>query len=140
MFRGYTAEQFKEFVDKIRNLKRKISITTDIIVGFCDETEEDFQASLDLVQYARFDMIYIGKYSTRKGTFAQRKYIDNVDPVTKQERRTKLNDLLTQISRENNTQEVGTQRPIMINKIEKDRFSGYTDNMKTVIIKDSTGL
>jgi tRNA-2-methylthio-N6-dimethylallyladenosine synthase len=136
MFRGYTAEQFKEFVDKIRNLNRKISITTDIIVGFCDETEEDFQASLDLVQYARFDMIYIGKYSTRKGTFAQRKYIDNVDPAFKQERRTRLNDLLIQISRENNIQEVWTQRLIMINKIEKDRFSGYTDNMKTVIIKN----
>lgn len=65
MFRGYTAEQFKEFVDKIRNLKRKISITTDIIVGFCDETDEDFQASLDMVRYAKFDMVYIGKYSTR---------------------------------------------------------------------------
>ena len=135
MFRGYTAEQFKEFVDKIKNLKRKISITTDIIVWFCDETEEDFQASLDIVQYARFDMIYIGKYSTRKGTFAQRKYIDNVPAKIKQERRTRLNNLLTQISRENNTQEVGTQRPIMINKIEKDRYSGYTDNMKTVIIQ-----
>lgn len=137
MFRGYTAEQFKEFVDKIRRLKREISITTDIIVWFCDETEEDFQASLDIVQYARFDMIYIGKYSTRKGTFAQRKYIDNVPAEVKQERRTRLNNLLTQISRENNMQEIWTQRAIMINKIEKDRFSGYTDNMKTVIIKNN---
>lgn|GEM_PF-1513333 len=80
-------------------------------------------------------MIYIGKYSTRKGTFAQRKYIDNVPAEVKQERRTRLNNLLIQISRENNQGEIGTNRPIMINKIEKDRFSGYTDNMKTVIIK-----
>ena len=53
------------FVDTIRDLGRPISITTDIIVGFCDETEEDFQETLDLVRYARFDMIYIGIYSNR---------------------------------------------------------------------------
>jgi tRNA-2-methylthio-N6-dimethylallyladenosine synthase len=134
MFRGYTAEQFKEFVDKIRNLKRDISITTDIIVGFCDETEDDFQASLDIVNYASFDMIYIGKYSTRPGTFAHRKYIDNVPADIKQDRWWRLNELLKNISRKNNQSEVGTQRPIMINKIENDRISGYTDNMKNVII------
>lgn len=140
MFRGYTAEQFKEFVDKIHGLKRKISITTDIIVGFCDETDEDFQASLDMVKYAKFDMIYIGKYSTRPGTFAYRKYIDNVDPVVKQQRRSQLNELLTQISRENNKSEVGSSRPIMINKIHEDRISGYTDNMKNVIINDTSTI
>jgi tRNA-2-methylthio-N6-dimethylallyladenosine synthase len=134
MFRGYTAEQFKEFVDKIRKLKRNISITTDIIVGFCDETEEDFQASLDMTKYARFDMIYIGKYSTRPGTFAHRKYIDNVAADVKQDRRSRLNELLKTISRKNNQSEIGTNRPIMINKIETDRISGYTDNMKNVII------
>jgi len=137
MFRGYTADQFKEFVDKIKKLKRKISITTDIIVGFCDETEEDFQKSLELAEYGRFDMIYIGKYSTRKWTFAQRKYIDNIDPETKQDRRSRLNDLLIRISRENNKEEQDTQRLIMINKIEEDRISGYTDNMKHVIIKEN---
>ena len=59
MFRGYTVAQAKEFIDNIRKLKRKISITTDIIVGFSDETEEDFQQTLDLVTYGKFDMIYI---------------------------------------------------------------------------------
>ncbi len=51
MSRGYTIAQAKQFIDNIRNIKRKISITTDIIVGFCDETEEDFQQTLDLVKY-----------------------------------------------------------------------------------------
>jgi tRNA-2-methylthio-N6-dimethylallyladenosine synthase len=59
MRRGYTAQQAKEFIDNIRSLKRDISITTDIIVGYPDETEEDFQATLDLVEYGKFDMIYI---------------------------------------------------------------------------------
>lgn len=135
MFRGYTAEQFKEFVDKIRGLKRKISITTDIIVWFCDETEDDFQASLELAKYWRFDMIYIGKYSTRKWTFAQRKYIDNVAPEVKQERRSKLNELLKQMSAENNQQEVWKTKDILIDRVEKDRVGWYTDNMKHVILK-----
>ena len=59
MFRGYTVKQAKAFIDNIRKLKRNISITTDIIVGFPEETEEDFQQTLDLVKYGNFDMIYI---------------------------------------------------------------------------------
>ena len=51
MFRGYTVQQAKEFIDNIKKLKRNISITTDIIVGFPDETEDDFQETLDLIQY-----------------------------------------------------------------------------------------
>lgn len=65
MFRGYTVEQAKIFIDDIRKLKKNISITTDIIVGFPDETEEDFQQTLELVKYGNFDMIYIGIYSSR---------------------------------------------------------------------------
>ena len=65
MFRGYTVQQAKTFIDNIRNLKRDISITTDIIVGFPGETDEDFQQTLELVQYGKFDMIYIGIYSPR---------------------------------------------------------------------------
>jgi tRNA-2-methylthio-N6-dimethylallyladenosine synthase len=68
MFRGYNAHQYKKFVDDIRSLNRPISITSDIIVGFCDETEEDFQQSLELTNHAQFDMIYIGIYSPRPGT------------------------------------------------------------------------
>ncbi len=59
MFRGYTIKQAKEWIDQIKKLKRDISITTDIIVGFPGETEQDFQETLKLVKYAKFDMIYI---------------------------------------------------------------------------------
>jgi tRNA-2-methylthio-N6-dimethylallyladenosine synthase len=66
MFRGYSVETFKTFIDQIQSLKRDISITTDIIVGFPGETEEDFAETLALVKYAKFDVIYIGIYSPRK--------------------------------------------------------------------------
>ena len=106
MFRGYSAEQCYEFIDKIRALKRPISITTDIILGFPGETEEDFQETLKLTEYGRFDMIYMGIYSNRPGTFADRKYPDDIPYAVKHERRSRLNELLHRISEENNQQEI----------------------------------
>lgn len=138
MFRGYTVEQYKQFVDNIRALKRPISITTDIIIGFCGETEEDFQASLDLMEYARFDMVYMGIYSPRPGTIAAKKLKDDVPREVKKERRTRMNDLLRRISLENNQSEIGTLREVMINKVTPEFIAGYSDNMKNVIVNDQT--
>lgn len=106
MFRGYSAEQCYEFIDKIRALKRPISITTDIILGFPGETEEDFQQTLKLTEYGRFDMIYMGIYSNRPGTFADRKYPDDIPYEIKHQRWSQLNELLHQISKENNQKEI----------------------------------
>jgi tRNA A37 methylthiotransferase MiaB len=69
MHRGYTVQEAKTFIDNIKNIQRDISITTDIIVGYPDETEKDFEATLDLVEYGKFDMIYIGIYSPRPWTY-----------------------------------------------------------------------
>jgi tRNA-2-methylthio-N6-dimethylallyladenosine synthase len=102
-------------------LDRDISLTTDVIVGFSDETEEDFQETLSLVEYARFDMIYIGIYSVRPGTYAARKYEDNIPKEVKHDRRHRLNELLKKISAENNAQEVGKIRTVMITKTGIDK-------------------
>lgn len=135
MFRGYTAEEFKTFIDNIRSLKREISITTDIIVWFCDESEEDFQKSMELAKYGEFDQIYIGIYSPRPGTIAYKKYEDNIPKETKKQRWALLNDLQIQNSITNNLKEHGKEREIIINKITDTEIWWYTDNMKNVIIK-----
>ncbi len=140
MFRGYTIEQAKEWIDTIRKLKKNISITTDIIVGFCDETEEDFQQTLDLVKYGNFDMVYIGIYSSRPGTLAAKNYTDNISRTVKRDRRNRLNDLLKDISRKNNEKEVGKIKDILVNKISKWVIEGYTDTMKQVLIMNSLVL
>ena len=119
MFRGYTVEQAKDCIDSIRKLKGNISITTDIIVGFCDETEEDFQQTLDLVTYGNFDMVYIGIYSSRPGTLAAKNYTDNISRTVKRDRRNRLNDLLKDISRKNNEKEIGSIKEVLVNKISK---------------------
>lgn len=106
MFRGYTVQQAKAFIDNIKSLKRNISITTDIIVGFPGETEVDFKKTLSLIKYEKFDMIYIGIYSPRPGTFAAKEYPDDIPRSVKRERRKKLNDVLTDISLKNNKKEI----------------------------------
>jgi tRNA A37 methylthiotransferase MiaB len=135
MFRWYTVDQYKWFVDNIRALKRPISITTDIIIWFSDETEEDFQWSLDLIRYSAFDMIFMGIYSPRPGTLWAKKYEDNVSRDEKKARRQRMNTLLREVSEKNNQSELWTKRLMMINKIEDSFFSGYSDNFKTVVVQ-----
>ena len=133
MFRGYNAEDCYHFIDSIRSLKREISITTDFIIGFPWETETEFDDSLKLVEYARFDMIYMGIYSTRPWTFASKQYQDDVSPEIKHARWKKMNDLLKKISMENNKKEIWLTRTMIINEIsEKGLVYGYTDNMKQI--------
>ena len=135
MLRGYTREEAKTFIDTIKNLKRNISITTDIIVGFPDETEEDFQQTLELIKYGNFDMIYIGIYSPRPGTFAEKTYPDTISATIKHDRRNRLNELLKKQSEKNNKKEIGKTKTILINKISTWITEWYTDNMKQVIIE-----
>lgn len=112
MFRGYTRSDYIKFVDDIRSLSRHISITSDIIVWFPWETEEDFQESLDLVRYAKFDTVYIGIYSPRPGTLGAKKYTDDIPKNIKKDRRDRLNSLLKSISYDNNQSEVGSVKKL----------------------------
>jgi len=142
MFRGYTVEEYRNFIDEIHKLKRKISITTDIIVWFPNETDEDFQQTLNLVKYSKFDMIFIWIYSSRPWTYAHQKMKDNIPYKTKHQRRTQLNDILTKISNKNNQAELWTTKEILIDSIIKTQnwynIEWHTDNMKTVRIETKT--
>ncbi len=137
MFRWYSSSQFKKFVNNIRKLSRPISITTDIIVWFPWETDDDFQKTLDIVKYSNFDMIYMWIYSTRPWTIAERKYPDDIPYKIKHQRWSELNNLLKKISLENNKKEIWSIKKVLINEIiSSDEFIGYTDNMKQIIIKN----
>lgn len=149
MFRWYSTSQFKEFVDNISKLSRPISITTDVIVWFPWETEKDFKDTLDIVKYARFDMIYMWIYSTRPWTIAERKYPDDIPYKVKHARWSKLNNLLKKISLENNQKEIWSIRKVLINQIQQQWNSEtlghwniiwYTDNMKQIILQTSKSV
>lgn len=96
MRRGHTAENYLRRVDSIKNSPRQISLTTDIIVGFPGETEEDFQATIDLVNYCKYDSAYIFKYSPRPGTPAA----EMIDSVSESDK-TRRFRFLDQIQKEN---------------------------------------
>lgn len=101
---------------------------------------------MSLVEYGRFDMIYIGIYSVRPGTYAARKYEDNVPKDVKHDRWNRLNELLKVISAENNAKEIGNERVVMLTKKQKlssskVEYGGYTDNQKQIkIIYDGDEL
>ncbi|HNG97560.1 MAG TPA: MiaB/RimO family radical SAM methylthiotransferase, partial [Candidatus Absconditabacterales bacterium] len=141
MFRGYTASDYRTFVDKIRSIDRPISITSDIIVGHPDETEHDFQDSLDMITYAQFDMIYIGIYSPRPGTLGAKKYEDNIPMKVKKARWSEMNDLLRSLSLKNNQQDRDTIKEVMVTRqLKNGSFFGYTDSMKNIIIESSNRI
>jgi tRNA-2-methylthio-N6-dimethylallyladenosine synthase len=91
MNRGYTAEEYRALLDRARTLMPDLAIAGDMIVGFCGETDADFQASVELLRYARYKNCYIFKYSPRPGTTADARLADDVPDETKRRRN---NDLL----------------------------------------------
>ena len=93
MGRRYTKEEYLELYNKIRNTIPNCSITTDIIVGFPNETDEDFNETLEVAEYCKYDSAFTFIYSPREGTPAA-KMDDKVDMKTKEERLHRLNEII----------------------------------------------
>lgn len=136
MARTYTRKEYLRLVEEIRQTIPGIALTTDIIVGFPTETEEDFQETAGLFEEAQFDSAYIFKYSERKGTIASRKYPDDVPPEVKTDRIVRLIDLQRTISLEKNREKIGRTLSVMIDgEAEKrpDYQMGKTEGNTTVL-------
>lgn len=136
MGRRYTKEEYLILFNKLKTKIPNVSITTDIIVGFPNESNEDFAETLDVVNKCKYDGAFTFIYSPREGTPAA-KIKDNIDLKTKEERLQKLNNLVNTYSLMNNQKYLGKTIQVLVEGIsEKDasKVFGYTKNMKLVNI------
>lgn len=134
MNRRYTKEEYKVLFDKIKIKVKNVAITTDIIVGFPNESEKDFEDTLELVNYCKYDGAYTFIYSKREGTIAA-KMEDNVSLEVKEERLQRLNELVNKFSKESNMKYLNKVVPVLIlgqSDKDKTKVYGYTDTNKLV--------
>ena len=137
MNRKYTREQYLAKVDAIRRIIPDCGLTTDIFVGYHDETEDDFQQTLSLMKEVRYDSAFMFKYSERPGTYAAKHLPDNVPEEEKIRRLNELIHLQTQISAERNKEDEGKEFDILIERFSKrsrNQLMGRTQQNKAVII------
>jgi len=107
MHRGYTAQEYLALIEKAKALIPNLALTGDFIVGFPGETEEDFQATVELVQKVRYKNCFIFKYSPRPGTRAQEHLEDTIPAEVKQQRNYQLLEIVNQIAEEDNRRFLG---------------------------------
>ena len=126
MNRKYTVAQYLEKVDKLHKYCPEIALTTDVIVGFPGETEDDFSGTMDLLETVRFHGSYSFKYSDRPGTQASR-FKEKVDEQVKSARLARFQKRQDEISLERNREYVGTIKKVMIEEIDQNNSKGRTD-------------
>lgn len=134
MGRRYTKESYLELFHKIKDTIPNVSVSTDIIVGFPGETEEDFQDTLSLVEECKFDNAFTFIYSPRENTPAA-KLEDNVNLEEKEQRLYQLNEIVNKYFLENNQKLIGSIVPVLVegkNTNGKDGLYGYTDTNKLI--------
>ena len=130
MNRLYTVERWKELADKLRERIPNISISTDIITGFCGETDEEFQDSVDLIKNYKVDLVYVSKYSERSNTYADKHLNDDVPYEVKKERFERITEAMKEVSSEYLKQFEGQTVDVLVEKVQKGYASGKIPEFK----------
>jgi tRNA-2-methylthio-N6-dimethylallyladenosine synthase len=136
MNRTYDREWYQNRINAIRNIIPNCGISSDVIAGFCGETEEEHQDTLSLMQYAQFDFSYMYYYSERPGTMAAKKYTDDVSLETKKRRLAEIVEVQYQLSLQNNLKDIGKTYEVLVEKTSKkneDEWSGRNEQNKVII-------
>ena len=142
MNRKYTKEQYLNLVEKMKAKISNLTLSTDIIVGFPGETEEEFKDTLDVVKKVKFEQVYMFIYSRRVGTPGD-KMQNQILEETKHKRFNQLKELVESQIEENNQKYIGTVQKVLVegtSKNNKDMLTGRTDSNKVVIFEGSKDL
>ena len=136
MNRGYTREWYLERIHAIRKIMPNCAITTDIIVGFCSETDADHEDTVALLKEVKFDFAYMFKYSERPNTMAERKYEDDVPEAVKSRRLTEIVALQRRHGAESNKKDIGKQFEVLIEGLSRKSdqdYSGRNSQNKMIV-------
>ena len=131
MNRKYTTKKYKEAVDLLRNYFPDVNFTTDVIVGFPGETEEEFNTTYKFLEEIKFYRMHVFKYSKRRGTVAE-KMPNQIDGNIKEERSNKLIELSNKNENEYNESYIGKEVNVLFEEYENGYFRGYTTNYMMV--------
>jgi tRNA-2-methylthio-N6-dimethylallyladenosine synthase len=140
MNREYSREWYMDRINAIRSIIPGCAVSTDIIAGFCSETEEDHKETLSLIEWTGFDFAYMFKYSERPGTKAARKYKDDIPEEIKTRRLNEIISLQSKISARSKKMDVGRVFEVLIegfSKRSEDHLSGRTSQNKVVVFPDN---
>ena len=140
MRRSYKTYQYRDLIEEIRATVPNVSISTDVIVGFPQESQEQFEASLSMLRDLQFDKVHAAAYSPRRGTIAYRKIPDDVSYEAKKARLKAIEQLQETISTEINARLIGKTQEILVEGRSKGMWQGRTRNDKIVSVSSSTDL
>jgi len=143
MNRTYDRPWYEAKVNRIYEIIPDCAISSDIITGFCTETEEEHQDSLSVIEFAQYSMSYMFFYSERPGTLAARKYEDDIPLATKKRRLTEIINLQNSVSRELNAKDIGKTFKVLIegdSKKSDQDFKGRNSQNKMIIFPKKAGL
>ncbi len=132
MHRGYTAEDYLELTGRIRATIPGVSMSTDIIVGFANETQGQFQRTVDILEEVRFDKVHVAPYSVRPGTIAFRKIEDSLEQDEKMRRLHVIEEVQKRIATEINETLVGTEEEVLVERRNRGKWQGRTRTNKLV--------
>lgn len=136
MNRGYTREWYMDRINAIRRIVPDCAISTDVIAGFCSETEEEHADTLSLMDWVQYDFAYMFMYSERPKTLAERKFKDDVPEEVKNRRLTEIVDLQQKMSLASNQRDVGKTFEVLVeglSKRSKEHLSGRNSQNKVII-------
>ena len=136
MRRPYTTDEYLRIIDKIRNTVPGVALSTDLIVGFCGESDAAFQASYDLLESVRFDKVHVAQYSTREGTIAARTLQDDVPQEEKKRRLMAVDALQEKISTGINASLLEQTMEVLVEGQDKGKWKGRTRTDKLVFFED----
>jgi tRNA-2-methylthio-N6-dimethylallyladenosine synthase len=137
MKRGYTNADYRRLIDRIRQRIPNVAINTDIIVGFCGETEAQFMDTYSLLKDLKLDKAHLARYSPRPNTVSDRRMEDDVPEEEKKRRHAMLDDLQAQILADINSKHLGEVTSVLIEDQHKGKWRGRTPQNKLVFFDDA---